>query len=234
MQKPIIIEAYILKKLAYGNSSWILSVFSASHGRFSVLAKGARKSKKAGLFDYFQRLELTLIKRNDLSLLNNIEIIKSFTLIKDALWLGFYINELCLKLLADNIIDQDLFDSYSSTIERLADHLESEGILRQFEKELLSLLGVFPDFSQDNSGNMINLDKFYLLQDDGFTQYNHDVGTLSTLVFQGQTIYNIYAKQVLSSDEKKAYKRMMRFLIAQELNGKTLYSRQWFEKFKKA
>lgn len=232
MQNPIILEAYILKKVAYGNSSLILSVFSASQGRFSVLAKGARKSKKTGLFEYFQRLELTIIKREGLSLLVNVELIQSSKLIKDSLWLGFYINELCLKLLSENINDEELFDSYTYTIHNLTSSLESENLLRQFEENLLSLLGVFPDFSQDVHSQPIYLDKFYRLRNDGFVAHC-EKEAISNLVFQGQVIKNIRHAEILSNHEKQAYKKIMRFLIAQQLNGKTLYSRQWFEKLKK-
>jgi DNA repair protein RecO (recombination protein O) len=67
-----------------------------------------------------------------------------------ALFSGFYLNELLMKLLPRQDPQAELFDAYALTLETLApatDDLAAEGALRAFELRLLKALGLLPDLS---------------------------------------------------------------------------------------
>ena len=61
-----------------------------------------------------------------------------------ALFSGYYLNELLLKLLARHDPHPALFDAYADTLAHLS---EGDEVLRAFELKLLAELGLLPDLS---------------------------------------------------------------------------------------
>jgi len=59
----------------------------------------------------------------------------------DALFCGFYLNELLLKLLARDDAHERLFDCYEEALRTLGLGAEEAGVLRGFERELLREIG---------------------------------------------------------------------------------------------
>ena len=66
-----------------------------------------------------------------------------------ALFSGFYLNELLMKLVARHDPHPALFDAYAETLVALAaaDDVRAEAALRAFELTLLKEIGVLPDLS---------------------------------------------------------------------------------------
>ena len=65
-----------------------------------------------------------------------------------ALFSGFYLNELLMKLLARHDPHAALFDVYAATLPELAaDETQAQAALRAFELTLLQETGVLPDLS---------------------------------------------------------------------------------------
>jgi DNA repair protein RecO (recombination protein O) len=66
-----------------------------------------------------------------------------------ALFSGFYLNELLMKLLARHDPHAALFDAYAATLPGLAsaDEAQAQAALRAFELTLLQQIGLLPDLS---------------------------------------------------------------------------------------
>jgi DNA repair protein RecO (recombination protein O) len=67
----------------------------------------------------------------------------------DALFSGFYLNELLMKLLARHDAHPALFDAYAATLPALSggNELRAQAALRAFELLLLRAIGLLPDLA---------------------------------------------------------------------------------------
>jgi len=70
-----------------------------------------------------------------------------------ALFSGFYLNELLMKLLARHDPHATLFDAYAATVARLAegDEAGTQAALRAFEIVLLKEIGLLPDLATETA-----------------------------------------------------------------------------------
>ncbi len=141
--------AYVLHARAFGDSSLIVEVFSANHGKLGLVAKGARapKSKKRALLQMLQPLLLSWRDSGELGSLMAIESAgMPTTLTGETLFCAWYANELLMKLLQRHDPHPHLFAAYAQLLARV--ERDAEGALRAFEQVLLDELGyglAFPD-----------------------------------------------------------------------------------------
>ena len=144
----------MLHQWAWSETSLILDLFTREHGRIAVVAKGAKRpySQLRPVLMPFQRL-LVLTTRPksdegaDILTLRSAEYAGGGTTLPPALlFLGFYLNELLLKLLARGDPHERLFDAYADTLLALT-HTGDESPLRAFELLLLRETGVLPDLA---------------------------------------------------------------------------------------
>lgn len=115
--------AYVLHSYPYSETSLIVDVFSRDHGRLPLLARGARRPRAAlrGLLQAFQPLELAWFGSGEVRTLAKAEWQGGLPLLSGkALLLGFYLNELLLKLLPRDDAHERLFDSYTLALQQLA------------------------------------------------------------------------------------------------------------------
>ena len=139
--------AIVLRTRPYGESDLIVDLFTQSHGRTTVIAKGALKSKKRymGALELGHILKVDYLIKPQFSVLGACDIIQSHWKIRQslkALKQLYYILEICL--LATPYEEQDLA-LYQSLVELLA-ALESEpgldeSYLFMWELNLFSHLG---------------------------------------------------------------------------------------------
>lgn len=144
MKRNDLQTAWLLHQYDFRDSSRIAELFVREHGRVAVVARGVRaaKSRQRGLLQAFQPLLVSWSGR-DLGTLTGVETGgKVRSLAGDALLAGFYLNELCLRLLAKHDPHPEIFDLYSRTIANLENQGDSVPVsLRLFEKQLLDMLG---------------------------------------------------------------------------------------------
>ena len=144
--------AFILHQHDYSETSLLLEVFTAGHGRIGLIAKGARRpsSRLRGVLKPFQRLLIAWSGKGELAVLTAAE--------SDgpdcspggpALYCGFYMNEVLLRLLHRHDAHGLLFDAYESALRRLRMDVSNEPVLRIFEKNLLRELGYGLVLDQD-------------------------------------------------------------------------------------
>ena len=142
--------AWVLKASPYGDSSLLVEAFARSHGRVGLIARGARsaKSRPRALLQSFRPLLLSWNESGDLGTLTGVEprgAAQDFR--GEAVFSGWYLNELLLRLLQRHDAHPSLFDAYEDALASLPDH--GERALRRFELQMLADLGFGLDLPAD-------------------------------------------------------------------------------------
>jgi DNA repair protein RecO (recombination protein O) len=225
--------AYVLHGRAYQNSSMLVDLFTRAHGRIGLVAKGVKRpsSKMFGALQPLQRLFVSWGGRNELKTLFSAEIEShtSTALAGDRLFMGFYINELLIRLLHNEEAHIRLFDIYQQCLLTLASEADCEPALRYFEVQLLEELGYGVNFVYDyQTEREIQADESYIyVPERGFTQRTHQ--QVDELVIQGQTIKSLSAHQLTDAQQKKEAKLLLRTIIEYHLEGRPLKTRELFQ-----
>ncbi|MFL6654255.1 MAG: DNA repair protein RecO, partial [Sulfurifustis sp.] len=137
-------SAFVLHQRNYSETSLLLEAYTRRHGRLGLIAKGARRptAKIRGVLKPFQELLIGWSGRGDLMVLTGVEPEgPGVELAGTALYCGFYLNELLMRLLQRHDPHEALYDHYRSALSGLRDASSTEAVLRIFEKHLLSELG---------------------------------------------------------------------------------------------
>ena len=150
----------MLHRYDWSESSLILDVYTREQGRIALAARGAKRpySQLRGVLLPFQRLSISVGRvappadesASDIQNLRGAEWAGGAAMLTGAaLFSGFYLNELLMKLLARHDPHPALFDAYAATLPDLAstDEIHAESALRAFELTLLQQLGWLPDLS---------------------------------------------------------------------------------------
>ncbi|WP_457423668.1 DNA repair protein RecO [Roseateles sp. P5_E7] len=152
---PAVQQAYVLHQHDWSESSLILDLFTRESGRLAVAAKGAKRpySQLRAVLLPLQRISVSLSKPaktasaegGEVQTLRTAEWGGGATLPAGAaLFSGYYLNELLMKLLVRHDPHPRLFDAYADTLAALP---EGDAALRAFELKLLLELGLLPDLS---------------------------------------------------------------------------------------
>ncbi len=235
LQQP----AYVLINRPYSETSWIVEVFTRDYGRFSVMAKGARrlKSKLRGSLIAFQPLLISWIGKGELPTLTDAEIDRSeFSFIEnqlcgDALVCGFYCNELIMKLLHRHDRHQSLFVSYHRTLmslSRAQKRRDTSRVLREFEQSVIAESGYAVDFNrQADQGEKIDANGLYrFYAGRGFiAQTRPDSYTIS-----GRIVLALSEQPPndLSAQEDSQARDLMRLILTSTMNRGDIISRSLF------
>ena len=155
MKAPL--QAYVLHRYDWSEPSLILELFTREQGRLAVAAKGAKRphSQLRSVLLPFQRVNITLTRAasaegaaSEVQTLRSAEYAGGAPMPGGAaLFPGFYLNELLLRLLARHDAHAALFDAYAQTLPALGAADEGQAALRAFELVLLRETGVLPDLS---------------------------------------------------------------------------------------
>jgi len=164
VRTPAVLTAFVLHRYDWSESSVVLDLFTRELGRLPVVAKGAKRpySQLRPVLLPFQRLLVTLGKppksdeQSESGTTGEVRTLRSAEwaggmamLTGAALFSGFYLNELLMKLLGRQDAHPELFDAYGATLPALAlpDDVSGQSALRAFELTLLLRLGVLPDLT---------------------------------------------------------------------------------------
>lgn len=169
------LQAYVLHRWDWSESSLILDLFTRERGRLAVAAKGAKRpySQLRAVLLPFQRIQVLLGRApadesGEIHTLRQAEWAGGVPLTGGgALFAGFYLNELLLRLLARQDPHPALFDVYAATLPSLAsvDEAQVQAALRAFELWLLRDTGVLPDLAVDTLRQQpLGDERRYLLQ----------------------------------------------------------------------
>jgi DNA repair protein RecO (recombination protein O) len=150
----------VLHRYDWSESSLILDLFTRDQGRLAVVAKGVKRpySQLRSVLLPFQRINASLGRAvvteeaspSDVQTLRGAEWAGGAAMLTGAaLFSGFYLNELLMKLLARHDPHAVLFDVYAATLGELSsrDDSQVQAALRSFELTLLQEIGLLPDLS---------------------------------------------------------------------------------------
>ena len=150
------VPAYVLHRHDWSETSLIVELFTREHGRVVVAAKGARRpySQLRPVLLPLQRIGVQLGRTPpgdaEVHVLRSAEWAGGRPMPGgEALFAGFYLNELLLRLLARQDPHPALFDAYAGTVDALAGpEAARQAALRAFELVLLRDMGVLPDLGR--------------------------------------------------------------------------------------
>ena len=220
-------SAFVLHSRPYRENQLLIDLLTEHDGKLAALSYvgHSTKSSRKALLQPFLPIKVTLKGQYNLKSLIRVEPIgKSFLLKKNALFSAFYINELLVKLLGDNIACEALFQQYKMSLEALAQASNIEICLREFELMLMDELGLSFDFSLVFEHSA---EGFYYLPDEGF---------IPAYTKLKQPCYNRWHLQAIAERDLSTpevlgtFKALMRQVINHLLDGVPLNSRKLFSK----
>jgi len=222
-------RVFLLHAHPYSETSLIIDVFARDHGRLALLARGARRPRSAlrGVLLAFQPLELGWHGGGEVKTLAKAEWLGGLPLPTGrSLLLGYYLNELLLKLLPREDAHPALFDAYAATLASLPANGEAAE-LRRFEKALLRELGYGLSLERDAlNGQPLLPDGRYVYQIERGAVAAHDAG--DGVAYRGKTLLDIAADDYSDPRTAAESKQLMRQLFGHYLGGQALQSRRVF------
>ena len=221
-------SGYILHHRPFRDSSQILDLLTVDHGRIAVVARGSRgaKSRLAGVLRPFLPLRVSWVARTDLGTLTGAEAAGPPSDLRgDALLSAYYVNELMLNFLHRDDPQPEVFMLYADVIVSLGSDADVAATLRDFELEVLSLLGYAVNLDHEaGTHEDIDPDRHYAYRvEDGPVPVSRDEGAL---VYRGSVLRAIAARQFQDEEVLRAANRLLREVISYHLGGKELQSRK--------
>ena len=222
--------AFVLHTRPWRESSLLVEVLSANHGRIGLLARGVQGPRRHVLRAALQPLQLIrldAVQRGELAQLRSAEALDAAPqLAGEATLAAFYINELVLRLAPRQDPAPELFDAYALVRGRLADASSLAWTLRRFERDLLEALGVGFAFDVDGDGAAVDPAARYrldaehgprrLLSDRGHGDRS-DAAT-------GRALLALAADQTPDGDDLAGLRRALRPVLLHLLGGRSLKS----------
>ncbi|MBR7068937.1 MAG: DNA repair protein RecO [Oxalobacter sp.] len=219
---------FVLHSRPYSESSLVVEVFTRDHGRVVVLAKGVRRpgSQLRSVLQTFQPLEVSWTGRSEMKTLTAAEWVGGMQPLDNAaLFYGFYLNELLLKLLAREDPHQGLYDAYVTALTRLSGMDATQSALRMFELALLKETGVAADLSMDVQNQMpVQPDRTYVVDPEGGPRPAGEWDEAPQV--SGKTLLDMMQGDYTDTVTQQQSKQLMRYLLAHHLNGVPLQTRK--------
>lgn len=137
--------AFVIKRVNFGEADRYITLFTKSHGKQDVMAKGVRKltSKRSPHLELLNHIKFSAVKTRKNFILTEVEVIKTYKEIKvDQTNLGFIflVCELLDKLCAYNQNHEDIFSLVENTLGTLSQTSVSASVMH-FETQILTHLG---------------------------------------------------------------------------------------------
>ncbi|WPL17232.1 Recombination protein O [Thiorhodovibrio winogradskyi] len=222
-------RGFVLHRRPYANTSLLLELFTAEHGRLATLAKGAKRSKstQAALLQPFQPLWLAWTGRGEVKTLTRAEAAgRALGLIGTNLYCGFYVNELLMRLWPRQEAPESLFSAYQMVLDALTRSDPPDLGLRQFELSLLAAMGYALDLTRLADENVaVRPGEHYLLFPDQGLRRALAPGPASV---SGETLGRLVRGEALEPQHRREAKTLLRRALAPHLGNKPLRSRELF------
>ncbi|MFN9719473.1 MAG: DNA repair protein RecO [Planctomycetota bacterium] len=153
-------DALVIRQVDFSESSRVVTFFSRDFGRFSALAKGAKRLRGPfdAALDLLSECRVVFIKKSHgtLNLLTEARLSKRFQPqatgalgALSGLYAGYYVAELLAGLTEDFDPAPSVYELTQGTLENLSDPDESaDALVIRFEVVLLQQIGLFPNLSE--------------------------------------------------------------------------------------
>jgi DNA repair protein RecO (recombination protein O) len=224
--------AFVLHRRPWRETSLLVELFTADAGRIGAVARGARRGsrRQAMLCEPFVELQVAWRGRGDLAQLVSAETlaVAAQRVTGPALFSGFYLNELLVRMLRRHDPYPELYQAYRGALSALAAGLQVEPTLRLFERQLLGETGYGLQLACDSgSGAPLEAEAWY--------RYEAERGPFrvagpqaSGLVVSGRTLLALAQGAFDNDAQLRECKRLLRTILATHLGGKPLRSRELF------
>lgn len=234
MQRVTQQPGFVLHRRDYSETSLLLDLFTRDYGRVGVIAKGARRVRRGARSapGPFQPLLLGWTGRGELGVLTDSEPGEGGgALHGEALFCGFYLNELLTHLLHRHDPHETLFEGYGRCLNELARGRDFDRSLRVFEGVLLREIGYGLVLDHDTVDNSpIDPDAVYdYLPDAGPRRLYPQDAAADGVRIRGRSLLGLAAGTLDDRECLQDVKQLMRVLLARRLGDKPLHSRRLFE-----
>lgn len=146
-------EAIVLHQREIGEADRLLTVYTPSLGKLTVLAKGVRRSKSkiGGHVETLSQSTLLLSQGHTLDIVSQAQLVESFVALRDDLWrlsCGLYVAEMVDRFTPDRHPNSDVYLLLEETLRRICEARKGDLVLRFFEMRFLDLMGYRPQLHQ--------------------------------------------------------------------------------------
>ena len=226
-----VLHGYLIHHRKYRERSHIVHLFTQEHGRVVGILRQTPPPQ-------YQPICLQASGKSELKNFTKLEIVNQpIFFFGDAFFLGFYLNEILLRLCPLEVQMEQSFAQYAHTLTQLQQLAQQadpnqflKQILRQFEHELLEDLGYALDFSTDANQLEIQASLNYIFQlNEGFIP----TAQASRATLNGQQILSMcqYEKGMdFGLEQLQLLTKLYRQMISSLLGDRPLKSRQlWIQ-----
>jgi DNA repair protein RecO (recombination protein O) len=242
-------SAFVLHTRPYKENQALVEMLVEDEGRISMVAsKGGKKnSARNALLQPFRAVTIQFKPNSGLKSLKQIDVNKmvesaTIQLVGKPLLCGFYLNEIICRLCVSDEYQPELYSLYIQTLRNLSiasnQQLQIELVLRQFEFNLLNLLGYGISFDDDvESGQTLKSDELYeLMPETGFVLsllqrgiWGRDIRNINRLLMSDITLDMLSSLEVERTTLKQA-KHILSTCLHRHLGNKPLKSRELFRR----
>jgi len=222
--------AFVLHTRPWRETSLLVEVLGARHGRIGLLARGVHGPKKQPLRAALQPLQfirLDAVQRGELAQLRTAEALDvAPRLAGESMLAAFYVNELVLRLAPRQDPQPDLFAAYARLRARLGAGEPLAWTLRRFERDLLDALGLGFDPLHDGDGAPLDPAARYRLDPEHgprrlYSDRGHDERRSAAT---GRALLALAADRQPDPDDLAGLRRALRPVLAHYLGGRGLKS----------
>lgn len=229
MQRYVGEPAFVLHARAWRETSLMVEVLSADHGRIGLVARGVQGPKRHVLraaLQPLQSIRFDAVQRGELAQLTSAEAVDALPMLRgDAAMAAFYLNELCLRLAPRQDPQPELHAAYAITRGRLVGNAPLAWTLRRFERDLLQALGV--GFALDIDGDGLPLDpaaRYLLDPEHGPRREVNDGGGARHAAATGCGLLALAADTTPGREDLISLRQPLRGLLLHYLDGRGLKS----------
>lgn len=222
-------RAFVLHVRPYRETSALVDFFTPAQGLIRCVA---RKSKIP--LQPFTPYQITYQDQGELKQLRDYAFAGAvISLHNEALFSGFYLNELLVRTLQRDLDAHNVFETYEAALTLLCSG-DVEPVLRGFELSLLGFLGHHYDWQHDlQSGQALQDETFYRFVDEqGLCRVSHEYATrYPTFCFSGKVLKAMARGELQDISVRRAAKRIFGQAIAPWLGDKPLKARELYKQY---
>jgi DNA repair protein RecO (recombination protein O) len=231
-------KAYVLHVRPYKETSALVDLITPDYGLIRCMARGIKRNIIQGQsLQPFVSYSISFTGDSDLKNLDGYESLSLPLALKgDALFSGFYVNEVILRALRSEteIEDEALFDAYQEALVSLNnDNLEQS--LRRFELTLLEHMGQNYQWEMDfKTGEVVTETLYYgFFVEQGMTQVSPIyVNKNPNSCFLGGDLINLSHQDFSEASTLKMSKRLLRLAIRPIIGYKPIQARELLKQYK--
>ena len=218
--------AFVLHARPWRETSLLVEVLTARHGRLGLIARGlasARAQPLRAALQPWQWVGLAYVPKGELGQLRGAEPLDTSPRLAGPAWLpAFYVNELILRLVPRQDPLPGLYRAYAEVRQQLGEGSGLAWALRRFERDLLTELGFWQDLDVDADGRAVDPGASYrLVPGQGLHRCS---GTAAGAVVSGQALLDLQADRCPPSPMLGSLRLPMRGVLAHHLGPRGLQS----------